>query len=86
MSWEDSIKKVDEGDKYTLRAALMAESSMKHFQGLIHDLKKWITENPSHKEDIVILKVLKTYYENLGEAQDALKTFHDTIMAQWEAS
>ena len=86
MSWEDRIKKVDEGDKYTLRAALMAESSMKNFQGLINDIQKWMNENPSYKEDIAILKVLKEYHENLGEAQDSLKLFHDTIMAQWEAS
>ena len=86
MSWEDEIKKIDEGDRYVMRATNMSNSGMVHFKNLVDDLKKWMNENPSYKEDIEIINVLQAYYESIGEAQKALYAFFETVMAQWEAS
>jgi hypothetical protein len=86
MSWEDEIKKIDEGDRYVMRATNMSNNGMVHFKNLVDDLKKWMRENPSYKEDGEILEVLKTYYESLGAGQEALFTFFETVMTQWEAS
>jgi len=86
MSWEDSIKKIEEGDKYALNINNWANTSMKSINDLIVALREFIKENPTYKDDLQTIKLLQIYNDSLQQTQEALSNIHIHIMAQWEHS